>query len=66
MKKENFIIYDPSNSGKTTLKKIVAYMKQLMYSVLIPESGKGKQISVDELDLLKNPANFAYGLVIIV
>ena len=41
MKRGSFIIYGPSNSGKTTfIKEYCSLYGLLMYSVVMPESGK--------------------------
>ena len=67
MKKQNVIIYGPSNSGKTTFIKhyFSLYETINVFCVDIREWKVYNKFCVNELDLFKNPEDFANSLVII-
>ena len=66
MKKENFIIYGPTNSGKTSFIKEYCSLYETVnvFCVDTREWKRYKTFKINELDLLKNLEDFANSLVI--
>ena len=66
MKKQNFIIYGPSNSGKRAFTKDYCRLYEAvnLFCVDTREWKGYNTISVNELDSLKNAEDFANNLVI--